>query len=262
MAGVAPVAVAVSLPSVFLIGAIAVVGLREVLARRMSGLVIAYGGFLAAAGLSVAAMGALGQYHSAAGDRAYFLRFWAEAFPPSGRDPVAMLGWLVTTHTGPLFAYFPGARGTGMTALFFGCFLAGISTQSRRNPGHVLLFVLPFLLTFLAAVLRRYPYGASVRAFQFLTPATLLLAAAGAGWLCARPRRLPVIRWAIPGLAVVLVGVGLWRVGHDLGHPYRTPWDRTSREFARWFWGELAADAELVCVRTYLGINLRPGRWT
>ena len=55
--------------------------------------------------------------------------------------------------------------------------------------------------------------------------------------------------------------MGLWRLAGDLGHPYRTPWDRTTREFARWFWDELAADAELVCVRTDLGIPFRPGRW-
>jgi hypothetical protein len=148
-----------------------------------------------------------------------------------------------------------------VTASFFGCFVVGLVTQCRRHLSRVALFALPFLLTFLAAVLRRYPYGMSVRAVQHLVPATLVLAAAGAAWSSAQPRRLPLFRWVIPGLAAVLVGLGCWRVGQDLGHPYRTPWDRTSREFARWFWGELAADAELVCVRTDLGIALRPGRW-
>ena len=60
---------------------------------------------------------------------------------------------------------------------------------------------------------------------------------------------------------IVLVGAGLCRLAGDLGHPYRTPWDRTAREFARWFWTELAADAELVCVRSDLGIPFRPKPW-
>jgi hypothetical protein len=148
-----------------------------------------------------------------------------------------------------------------MTALVFGCFVVGVLSRIRRDADRILLLVLPFLLTFLAAALRRYPYGMSVRAVQFLAPATLLLAAAGASWLCARPRRAPLRRWVIPGLAAALVGLGLWRVGQDLGHPYRTPWDHTGREFARWFWREFAADAELVCVRTDLGIPFRPGPW-
>jgi hypothetical protein len=56
--------------------------------------------------------------------------------------------------------------------------------------------------------------------------------------------------------------MGLWRLGHDLVTPYRTPWDRTARDFARWFWDELSADAELVCVQTDLGIPFRPEAWT
>src|SRR5262249_41685842 len=80
LAAVAPLAVALSLPSVFLLGGIAVVGLWEVLARRRTALVFAYGGFLAATGLAVAAMAGMGQYQTSPEDRAYFLGFWAEAF--------------------------------------------------------------------------------------------------------------------------------------------------------------------------------------
>src|SRR5262249_36710087 len=126
LAAVAPLAVALSLPSVFLLGGIAAVGLWDILARRQEvarassqcpGVVglwtalarrqtapmFAYGGFLAATGLAVAAMAGMGQYQTSPEDRAYFLSFWAEAFPPSWHDPVALARWLVRTHTGPLF---------------------------------------------------------------------------------------------------------------------------------------------------------------
>ncbi len=59
-----------------------------------------------------------------------------------------------------------------------------------------------------------------------------------------------------------MVTTGLWRLGHDLVAPYRTLWDRDGREFDRWFWDVLSADAELVCVQTDLGISFHPDDWT
>ena len=120
------------------------------------------------------------------------------------------------------------------------------------------MLVFPFLLVLTAAAVRRYPYGMSVRVAQFLVPSTLILAAAGLGGFCTVPSDYRLDDWAIPALTVVLVAMGLGRLGHDLMTPYRTPWDRTARDFARWFWDELSVDAELVCVRTDLGIPFRP----
>jgi len=259
---VLPVAVSVSLPSLFLIGTIAVVGLRDILARRRIGLALAYGGFLATAGLTVAALGAMGQYHTPTADRAYFLKFWGSAFPPSWREPSALASWLIRTHTGPLFAYPHGAGGAAwLTALIFGAFVVGALVWCRRDPSMAALLVLPFMLTLAAAALGRYPYGMSVRVAQYLVPSTLLLVAAGGAWLGARLRPEWLARRIIPGLAIVLAGMGLWRLAHDLAHPYRTPWDRSARSFASWFWQEMAADSVLVCVETDLGISSHGGRW-
>ncbi len=124
-----------------------------------------------------------------------------------------------------------------------------------------MLLSLPFLLTFSAAALRRYPYGMSIRVALYLVPSIVLLAAAGAGWLAARrPARMPGRRFIL-GLTIALAVLSLVRLGHDLGHPYRTPSDRTAREFARWFWAELAEDSELVCVWSDLGIPFREEDW-
>jgi hypothetical protein len=262
LAAMMPLAVAVSLPSIFIIATIAMIGLHQVLMRRNGKLTAAFGGFLTAAGIAVGGMAALGQYHASPEDRAYLVDFWAGAFPPSWREPAALAGWFFKVHTGPLFAYPHGAnRLTWLTASIFGSFLLGIMLRARRDTNVVVLLVLPFLLGIVAAALRRYPYGMSARVAQFLVPSTVILAAAGLAWMCARLRPLPLARWATPGLVFVFVAMGLWRLGHDLGNPCRTPWDRTSREFARWFWDELSADAELVCVRTDLGIPFRPGLW-
>ena len=62
MAAISPLAIATSFPSVFVIGTIAIVGLNEVMVRRGKKLLVAYGAFVAAAGLAVVGMFALGQY--------------------------------------------------------------------------------------------------------------------------------------------------------------------------------------------------------
>jgi hypothetical protein len=262
LAAVVPLVAATSLPSVFLIAAIVAVGSFEVLARRQTKLTIAFGQFLAATGLTVGLLWSLGQYHASPEDSDYLSTYWKGAFPPAWRDPAGLAAWLVRTHTGPFFAYPHGAnRLAWLTALIFGCFLVGIVLRARQGATIVSLLVLPFLLALAAAAMRRYPYGISARVGQFLVPSILLLAATGLAWLCARARPRPLARWITPALAVILVGLGAWRLARDLGSPHRTPWDRTAREFARWFWTELSADAELICVRTDLGIPFGPEPW-
>jgi hypothetical protein len=262
LAALLPFVSLVSLPSVFVIGSIIAVALYEVLARRAIKLTPAFGGLVAAAASSEALMSALGQYHMSAEDHGYLMQFWKGAFPPSWHDPWALAGWLLRAHTGPLFAYPHGAnRLTWLTAIIFGCFVVGIILRGRQNPKVALLLVSPFVLALFAAALGRYPYGMSARVAQFLVPPILVLASAGLAWFAARLRPPAASRWVIPALAMILIAWGAWRLAHDLGNPQRTPWDRTAREFARWFWTELAADAELVCVRTDLGIPLRPGGW-
>ncbi len=262
LAAAVPLVISVSLPSLFVIGAIALVGMCEIMARRRLFLVFAYGVFLAAAGLTVLAMAALGQYRTKISDTPYLLNFWASAFPPSWREPTALVNWLIRAHTGPLFAYPHGAGGPAwLTPFIFGAFAVGTVVWLRRNPRMTGLLVVPFLLTFVAAALRRYPYGTSARVAQYLVPSTLLLVAAGGNWLTARLRSQWLARRIIPGLAIALAGMGLWRLGHDLTHPYRAPWDQSTRTFARRFWHEMARGAVLVCAESDLGISCHDGRW-
>jgi hypothetical protein len=209
-------------------------------------------------------MAALGQYHKSPDDLAFFYAYWAKAFPPSWHEPAALVRWLVWTHTGPLFAYPHGGDEWKWvpTAPVFGCFALGLVVRLRREPGVAALLSLPFALMLAAAALRRYPYGFSARITQILVPAIVLLATIGATWLVARIRPARRAQRAVPVVAGLLFCLGAGRLAHDLARPYRTPWDRTAREFARWFWHELSVDGELVCVRTDLGIPLRPGAWS
>lgn len=264
LAVAAPVAMSTSLPSVFLLAPIAVVGFFEIVARRRWGLVPAYAAFLAMTVAGGIAMAVIGQYHATPDDRAYFLKFWAQGFPPSWRDPAALVRWLTLAHTGPLFAYphGPATLPSWLNAIVFACFVVGVAVRARRDPVEVALLVLPFVFALAASAVRRYPYGMSPRVAQFLLPSTLLLVSAGVDRLIEKLRGASLRRWAVAGVIGLLVALGVWRLAVGFVHPYRTPGDRTSREFARWFWDEFAIDAELVCVQTDLGIPFRPERWS
>ncbi len=263
LAAAVPFAMAVSLPSVFVLGAIALVGLVDAPARG-KGVVLAWIGCLAAIGASVGTLVWLGQYHTSPDDRAYFLDFWANAFPPSLLTPRALLGWLSSVHTGAMFAYPHGEIRflTWLNGVVLAGFVVGAVVLGKRDRSVLAILLMPFALTLTAAALRRYPYGWNARVAQFLLPSTLLLAGAGVEWVVARIDIAALKRWAVPGLTTVLIVFGLWRMTADLTHPYRTPADRTAREFARWFWEELGAESELVCVQSDLGIPFRPERWS
>jgi hypothetical protein len=57
----------------------------------------------------------------------------------------------------------------------------------------------------------------------------------------------------------ILALLGLGSLGRDLTHPYKSGTTLRARDFARWFWFDLAHDGELVCLETDLKQNLSPG---
>ncbi len=187
VAAAVPAALAVSLPSVFTIGAIALVGFCELLRRRTAATALAGAGFAFSAGISVAAMAWLGQYRTPPDARAYFLKFWAAAFPPFDHGLLALAKWLVRANTGPLFAVPHGADGrlAWLTPAVFGCFALGAVILLRKRRSIAALLILPILLTLAASALKRYPYGMSARVNLYLVPSILIFAAAGVNWICA-----------------------------------------------------------------------------
>ena len=165
--------------------------------------------------------------------------------------------------TGPLFAFPHGGdlRLAWLTPVIFGCFALGTMILFRQRRRVAAVLVLPILLTLAAAALRRYPFGLSARVNLYLVPAVLILAAAGMSWIWSKIPRVVVRRRIVIACGCLLALFAVGRLGSDLGHPYRAPWDRTGREFARWFWEEMSASGEVVCVRSDLGISFGPKRW-
>ena len=117
----------------------------------------------------------------------------------------------------------------------------------------------PFGLGFLAAALRRYPYGYSARFMLYLAPVICLLAGLGAARLISLIRAETIRFRALVALIVVLFLFGAGSILIDIIHPYKNLEDVASRDFARWFWDEKKRGAELVCVFADLGKNIFPG---
>ncbi len=180
--------------------------------------------------------------------------FWADAFPPRGVWP--LVKWLAKVHTSHMFAYPAGGDG-GASTLTTGCVVAAILAFWRRGSRTVLALLLtPFALGLIASSLGRYPYGGSARTMQYIAPAICLMAGLGGTVLLARLPANPRTGRLVLGLLGL---VGLGELGWDVAHPYKSVYDRESRDFARRFW--TGPDEPILCVRNDFGVKLDPIGW-
>jgi hypothetical protein len=75
------------------------------------------------------------------------------------------------------------------------------------------------------------------------------------------PVAVPVPVFTVNGMVVVLallalLGAGSWV--RDVAQPYKSGTTLRARQFAQWFWFQLAHDGELVSCETDLGLDLSP----
>jgi hypothetical protein len=261
LAVIAPFAVALSHPAIFVAGGIAVGLLPAVACARQRRVAIAYAGFVASTVITFLALYAIFTRAQAASTLSTMQAQWTAAFPPLD-DPVALLKWLATAHTGGMFAYPCGGE-NGASSLTLGLFLAGAAVLWRRKRRTlVLICVAPMAVALAAAALRRYPYGgvahgSPARVMQYLVPSICLLAGLGAASGLGRIRKPRLQRLTLRGGLLALVAVGIVPLALDAAHPYRAMHAQRARQFARRFWPELARGAVPVCLRWDLGL----GRW-
>jgi hypothetical protein len=200
------------------------------------------------------------QYASIAHEGSSMMRYWDSSFPP-WHSPWDLATWLLSVHTGAMFAYpFGGDRGGSIiTALIVA---VGVCTLMRQRKRALLaLWLVPFGLTLSAAAVRCYPYGGSARTMLFLAPAVCMLAGVGTGQLLAQFRSPGRYRRWLAICIVILAGTGVISLAANCVYPYYSVNVVRSREFARWFWAAQAQNAEVVCVRHDLGISFTPARW-
>jgi 4-amino-4-deoxy-L-arabinose transferase-like glycosyltransferase len=219
----APLALATSYPAVFVAGSISIV-LFPVVWRRSTCVRLLYLGFnaLVLAGFFlcdvVIAQRQLGPSGSAF--QTYMTDFWHRGFPPA--DPGRFLGWLLMRQVGPLMGY-PYGNGTVPGLLTFPLFLFGAYLSWKRGQrSFVAVCLLPFVLTLLAAVLGRYPYGACSRLSQHLAPLICLLTGVGSAGLVALWARTPRLRvGAVGAICGALAVFGLVCLANWTVHPFR-----------------------------------------
>ena len=201
---------------------------------------------------------------------------WANTFPPLAQ-PLKLPLWLLQAHAGAMLGYPVGGPNWGSTFSLL-CVLAGVTALVRRRQWLLLVLLLaPLGLNFVAAALHRFPYGGHARMTLFLAPAFCLLIALGLTaaltWIENR-RRQPLFALAAEGAQVrsrftlngctialallALLGGGSWL--RDVTQPYKSATTLRAREFAQWFWFELAHNGELVSCETDMKTDLSPDK--
>jgi hypothetical protein len=209
-ATLAPVAVFLSYPGCFLLGGL-LLTLLPVLqrARTRSGAWLAYGALVLSVGTAFLLL-YLGP--ARAQRNAGMESCWLHAFPPWGGAWWAVPVWVVKSTLDAL-CYCCAPAGSALAPILL---MGAVGLWRRDERAALVLLLAPAGLALVAAFLGGYPY-AGARVLVYLTPAVVLLVAAGVrpalAWLRARSRLAAV------ALAVaVLVSVGT--VGYNTAFPY------------------------------------------
>lgn len=176
----------------------------------------------------------------------YYLNYWEEGFPPA--DLAGKLQWIVAAHAGEMLAYpIGGQHGASLVTLLL--VLAGVATLVRQRSWPLLaLCTLPFGLGLLAALLHRYPYGASARLAQHLAPLVCVLGgiglARGIEWVAAV---WPLRRRLVVATAGLLALFGICCLVRDVVRPTKTDTELWARQLVHDIFSQ-AGDEPIVVV--------------
>ena len=169
-------------------------------------------------------------HHTKAGMDVY----WRNAFPPLNWH---IFGWLIQAHVSNMMSYPLGGK-KGIAFLITPlCMVGAWRLWQKRRRAELLLLVAPFILTFIAAVLRAYPYGTSSRVQQHLVPSIMLLSSIGAVTLAAMAmrKRHSLSAWrTLAGsvVAAILLFAGIC-MALDIHRPWVGPGPRMVRNLTR-----------------------------
>ncbi|MFO0960998.1 MAG: hypothetical protein U0800_26755 [Isosphaeraceae bacterium] len=232
-AWMAPAAILLSMPAVFIGGAVGIAWLRKAwkLNDRRTWHAIFTVGSTCLAAMAVSMI----LIHRTRPDQETLdslLRDWkhAGAFAPT--NPLGWIAWFVRNHTSQMFAY-PVGGANGASILTTLCFVSGAVGLWQAGRRELLaLLLLPFLLGMIASMIGPYPYGASARTMQYVAPSICLLSGLGLVELIRfRPGPLRSRHGVALALgAMAFIGVAsLWL---DAARPYKTIYERNARDFA------------------------------
>jgi hypothetical protein len=254
LAAIAPVAVGLSNPSIFVLAAVWIVLALPVVATRSLRAVVPFAAFAATTAVAFLLLLAWVNEPQREHVMPWMRVYWSGAFPPL--SPGRLIVWLARAHTSQSFAY-PAGGDVGASTLTTALVVTAIVAYLRRGSRTLLgLLLAPFTMGLAAAFLGRYPYGGSARTMQYVAPSIILMAGLGLAVLLARLPRPGIREWAPASVLCCLAAVGIGMMVWDATHPYMTRLDRESRDFARRFWAEESSGAELVCAQSDLHLPL------
>jgi hypothetical protein len=243
LAALVPMALGASYPSIFVAGAVSLVFVPAVWQKREPKTWVLFALYNLATGISFLIFyrtAGVEQFDSTGGTTNWY---WSEWFPPA--KPIELVQWLASVHTGNMMAYPAGGSG-GASALTLILCLLGI-WQLWRNRSILLLCLLPFGLTFLAAAMHHYPYGGSARVAQHLAPAICLLAGSGAAALIDRFAKSEIARRrSLVGVSAMLAIIGIAGMVRDWERPYKTSADAQLRDIVVGITGQAKPDDQIV----------------
>jgi Dolichyl-phosphate-mannose-protein mannosyltransferase len=258
-----PVAIGLSYPAVFTVGAVSLILLVVIVRRRLRGAWGWWIGFNAAAAIGLASVFFLVVRHQMGAELGYMSGYWGTAFPPFN-SVLAFGKWAVLTHVGALLAHPAGGEHAAsiLTAILV---LIGLGVfLRRREPLAPLLLLVPLALHFVAAALRRYPYGGHVKFSMYVAPMIYLFFGVGAAALLSLDLRKGKTADFVRNVKIVLVVLAVFgaaTMARDLLHPYKTTSDQRARAFAQWFWPSAGFDDRAVDIRDDLGREFSHGTW-
>jgi hypothetical protein len=252
LAATVPVAFAISFPAVFVAGAVSLGLLVPVWRAGQKRIWYAFAVYHMSLGIAFAGMlwvCALGQSQDT---ESLMQNYWTQqdGFPPLEAWP--FLNWIAASHLGDkIFAVPYGAENGGALIALGLCSAAVLMMYRRGQRPVVTIFLATFGLTFLAALLRIYPYGGHNRLTQFLVPSIAISIGLGTAAALAMLRNSILRRRVTVMLAggLALFGAGL--CARDILHPYHHVHDAHHREFARRFWPD-EAETTTICSLTDL----------
>jgi hypothetical protein len=260
-----PLAIGLSYAAVFTAGAISLLFLWMMLRGRLPAGWRAWVIYSAAVALGAAltylltARGQIGADQSFQSDA--YTR--ARAFPPF--DSIgAFVKWMVLTHTGSLLAHPIGGENGGSALTLVLCILGAVVFARRKGAMTPLLLMTPLALHFVAAVMRRYPYGGHVKFSMYVAPMIYILFGVGIAALLGLDLRKGKTAAFVRNFRIVLIlaaVLGVAAITRDLLHPYKTKSDQRARAFAQWFWPNANFEDQAVDIKDDLGQEFSKGTW-
>jgi hypothetical protein len=179
----------------------------------------------------IAMYATVGQRQAEAGAFLLESSHWEFTFPPVD-EPWKLFEWFYVVHTGNMFAYPSGGHAPGSIVTFL-LFVLGAITLWRRGHGRlVILLLAPLPLLFIAAALRKYPYGGSARVALFYAPAICLLAGVGIDALFRRFFARDGGAGAVRVLLIIFCIVIAGGIARDLIEPYKNVRDREMKRLS------------------------------